>query len=196
MMKCSAAAVLWPGIRIAVMLCMSCSSPMEKLRRRDMTSHAVIARNSAAKEAAVILGAQPPLSLSFPDQRLDSIPFLEIVQAIEPLMHSSRRMRYIPISRATLTRTTEIVARAVLTACRPQPNAPVKAIYAYEVLSATNWFDLIINLRHSEQFDVASQWPRKMAALQAYEREMRASPHARSYEVVEALARSAEALWA
>jgi LmbE family N-acetylglucosaminyl deacetylase len=157
--------------------------------RHDVTSHAIAARSAAARDAARILGARPPLSLSFPDQRLDSVPFLDIVQSLERVIAEIKPDTVYTHFPGDLNKDHAIVARAAMTACRPQPGAPVKAIYAYEVLSATNWFDAAHQFSPQRTLDVISQWPRKMAALHAYQHEMRASPHARSYEVIEALGR-------
>ena len=45
----------------------------------------ILRRRASASEAAKILGANPPYFLDFPDQRLDSVPLIEIVHSIERL---------------------------------------------------------------------------------------------------------------
>ena len=77
-----------------------------------------------------------------------------------------------------------------MTACRPQPNFCVKQIYAFEVLSATEW-----NTPHSVSFipnyfvDITRFFQKKLDSIDAYSLEMREEPHSRSFAHVETLAR-------
>ena len=82
-----------------------------------------------------------------------------------------------------------IAHRAVLTACRPLPESPVRAIHAFEVPSSSEWAspgDAFVPTRF---VDIAATFATKMAALACYGDEMRAFPHPRSTQAVEALAR-------
>lgn len=155
--------------------------------RRDGAQHQVSARGASAAEAARVLGAHPPRSLGFPDQRLDAIALLDIVQAIEPIVNEIRPDIVYTHFLDDLNTDHAIVARSAMTACRPQPGGSVRALYAFEVLSATNWLDPTRQFFPQRTIDVSAYWARKQAALRAYEREMRPSPHARSHDVVDAL---------
>ena len=76
-----------------------------------------------------------------------------------------------------------ITHQAVMTACRPHPDAPVKEIFTFEVLSSTEWntpgFDAFVP---NVFIDITDYLEIKLLALSAYELEMRAPPHARSQE--------------
>lgn len=144
------------------------------------------ARADAARSAALVLGALPPVLLGLPDQRLDRIAFLDLVQAIEAVVAEVKAAVVYTHHGGDLNLDHRLVHRAVLTACRPLPGAPVTDILAFEVPSATEWGNLPFQPNHF--VEVAAQMPMKMAALAAYDREMRPFPHARSREAVEGLA--------
>jgi LmbE family N-acetylglucosaminyl deacetylase len=51
--------------------------------RPDATAEAVIQSNTAAAKAHQILGIKKSYMLGFPDNRMDSVPLLDIVQKLE-----------------------------------------------------------------------------------------------------------------
>jgi hypothetical protein len=70
-----------------------------------------------------------------------------------------------------------------MTACRPQPDFCVKEIYAFEVLSSTDWqtpglMPFIPNV----YVDISEHIDTKREVLKAYSEEMRESPHIRCIE--------------
>jgi LmbE family N-acetylglucosaminyl deacetylase len=148
-------------------------------------------RRRAGEKAASILGASLPVYLDFPDQQLDTVPFLEIVQAIERLTNALEPDLVYTHFADDLNMDHRIVAQAVLTALRPLPGRSTRAVYGCEVLSSTEWGFLGRSqaFRPTRFVDISGHMTLKMDALRAYDAEMRAFPHARSYECVEALAR-------
>ena len=82
-----------------------------------------------------------------------------------------------------------IVHQATVTACRPLPGSPVRALYAFETVSSTEWQTAGESFRPQRCVDIEPFLGRKLRALDAYQAEMRPFPHARSHEAVEALAR-------
>ncbi len=85
------------------------------------------------------VGAQLPIFLDFPDNQLDSVPLLQIVQSIEPHIDDFSPSVVYTHFAGDLNIDHSIVNRAVMTACRPQPNFSVQEIYAFEVPSSTGW---------------------------------------------------------
>jgi LmbE family N-acetylglucosaminyl deacetylase len=148
-------------------------------------------RRAAANEAAQILGANAPHFLDFPDQRLDQLGMLQIVQAIETISNEISPTVVYTHHYGDLNTDHRLASNAALTAFRPMPHCTVKAVYGFEVRSSTEWrFGLASEMFSPSRFlDISETWPRKMAALRAYHREMRGFPHSRSYEAVEAQAR-------
>ena len=148
-------------------------------------------RRSAAVRAAVVLGASPPRFLDFPDQRLDTVPLLEITQAIEAVTREITPEIVYTHHAGDLNADHRMVALATLTACRPLPGSCVRAIYGCETQSSTGWAagaagPEFLPVRFVA---IAGTLARKLDALHAYEYEMCAFPHARSYAAIEALAR-------
>jgi LmbE family N-acetylglucosaminyl deacetylase len=152
---------------------------------------AIAARQERAREAASILGAETPRFLGLPDNRLDSVPLLDVIKRVEAVVEEVNPTVVYTHHRGDLNIDHRIAFQATVTACRPQPGAPVRAIYCFEALSSTEW----AAGGPGEQFqptlfvDIRRHLPEKMRALASYGKELRPFPHPRSPEAVVALAR-------
>jgi N-acetylglucosamine malate deacetylase 1 len=146
----------------------------------------VAALRLAAGQAARTLGALTPRFLGFPDNRLDTLSLLEIVQAIEAVVAETGPEIVYTHHGGDLNIDHRIVHQAVLTACRPLPNTKIGAIYAFETASSTEWGGEGTGPRFAPNryVSISQQLDRKLAALKCYDVEMRAFPHARSYDAV------------
>ncbi|HWS68408.1 MAG TPA: PIG-L deacetylase family protein [Steroidobacteraceae bacterium] len=159
----------------------------------DSAAHQVQldARNAAARRAAEILGVRNLVYGKFPDNRMDTIALLEITRSIEDLIAQIKPDTVLTHHAGDLNVDHRRVHEAVVTACRPQSGHPVRTLLNFEVPSSTewqlgasapaflpNWFE-----------DITTTLERKLAALDAYEAELRAWPHPRSRKAVEHLAR-------
>lgn len=151
--------------------------------RGEVADSAIRARQEMAMRAAEVLGAEPPVFLGFPDNRLDSLPMLDLVQAIEAAVADILPRRVYSHHVGDLNVDHSVLARACLTVFRPQPGCSVEDIFGFEVLSSTNWnaphdaFNPTVFI-NTEGFE-----NQKIEALQCYAAEMRAFPHARSVEM-------------
>ena len=146
-------------------------------------------RSQAAIVAAEILGAQTPHFLNFPDNSMDSVPLLDVVQSVETALGSKKYNLIYTHSLADLNVDHQIAARVVRTAARPLPGQSVAAILAFEVPSSTEWgFDSDSDTPFNIVIDIDAQIDRKVAALSVYEKELRAPPHPRSQANVLSLA--------
>jgi len=147
-------------------------------------------RREAGCKAAEILGAQEPRFLDLPDNQLDTLPLLSVVKAIEEVLEELQPHTVYTHHSGDLNIDHSLINRAVLTACRPQPEEFVKNIYAFEVASSTEWsepaHDAVFTPNHF--VDIATCLDAKLGALEAYEFELRPFPHPRSKEAVMALA--------
>ncbi|GAA0841439.1 PIG-L family deacetylase [Marinobacter szutsaonensis] len=140
-------------------------------------------RNRAAKKAHSVLGIRQSYMLGFPDNRMDSVPLLDIVQKLEQLINELQPEVVYTHHQGDLNVDHQITHRAALTACRPVPGASVKELYAFEVLSATDWNDPGSSPFIANKFvDISDYLDKKLEALKAYELEMRHVPHTRSIE--------------
>ena len=147
-------------------------------------------RRVAAGKAARLLGAEAPRFAGFPENRSDTIPLLELVAAVEGVVRELRPATVYVSHPGNLNLDHRRSFEATATALRPQPGLSLRAIYAYEILSSTNWALRGIGPAFAPQrfVDVSAVFARKLQALELYGEEMRAAPHARSLEAVKALA--------
>lgn len=146
-------------------------------------------RAKAARRAGDILGVGRIVQRDFPDNRLDSVPLLDIVQAIEPVIAEVEPAVILTHSADDLNVDHRVCHQAVLTACRPQPGHPVRTILGFEVTSSTEWAFSAPAFAPNYFVDIGAQLDQKLKALDAYSEEMRPAPHPRSAESVAALAR-------
>ncbi|MCR6653754.1 MAG: PIG-L family deacetylase [Cellvibrionaceae bacterium] len=146
-------------------------------------------REQAAGRALAALGVKHWQSLGLRDNALDSYPLLEIIQPLEAFLRTFPAEVIYTHHGGDLNIDHQLTHRAVLTACRPIPGQSVRNIFCFEVLSSTEWGgSAAVPFRPNHFVDISKQWPRKLAALEAYSLEMRNFPHARSLSAVEALA--------
>lgn len=147
-------------------------------------------RKQAAVKAAELLGAAPPRFFDFPDNRLDTVPLLSLAQAVESVAAEIAPRIVYTHHGGDLNIDHQLCNRAVLTAFRPAPGQSVRAIYAFEVASSTEWrFGGAATQFAPNRFvDIGAHLAAKRAALAAYATEMRDWPHARSDKALVALA--------
>jgi LmbE family N-acetylglucosaminyl deacetylase len=147
-------------------------------------------RRAAARRAAQVLKVRAPRFLDFPDNRLDSVPLLDIVQALERVIAEVAPTVVYTHHGGDLNIDHRIVHQATLTALRPMPNSKIEGLFAFETPSSTEWATPAIGagFRPDRFIDISSVLERKLAALEAYGEELRPFPHPRSAEAVRALA--------
>jgi len=144
-----------------------------------------------AKEAAKLLGVADLLTYQLPDNRFDTLPLLDIVKIVEQLIDRIHPGVIYTHHGGDLNIDHSITFRAVLTATRPLPGCQVKEIYSFEVPSSTEWafHQLQPVFRPNVFVDISATLATKIQAAQAYESERRESPHPRSAEALQAIAR-------
>ncbi|MBF0256937.1 MAG: PIG-L family deacetylase [Gammaproteobacteria bacterium] len=148
-------------------------------------------RRSAAERAATILGAASVSFDELPDNRLDSIPLLEIIQRVEALIKEYRPTTVLTHHAGDLNVDHRCVHQAVVTACRPQRGHSVRTLLSFEVPSSTEWQPPGTDALFAPNWfvDISATLEQKLAALDAYAEELRDWPHPRSRQGVEHLAR-------
>jgi len=159
--------------------------------RPDAGMAQIGARRDAAREAACSLGSLPPLFFTLPDNRLDSVPLLDIVRPIEDVLRETAPRVVYTHHAGDLNIDHRRVHQAVMTACRPQIGHPVERIYAFEVPSSTEWSGPGFGpaFEPTRFVDIALWLDRKADALAAYAAELRPPPHPRSRDGIDNLAR-------
>lgn len=161
--------------------------------RKEIDTHTdeLKLRQHAANKAADILGIDSVSFYQLPDNRMDSIDLIDIVQIVEEMVAKYQPDTILTHHVGDLNVDHSAVNKAVMTACRPQSGHPVKSILSFEVPSSTEWQ----YSSHHESFtpnwfvDISTYLEHKLEALQCYSDELREWPHPRSLLGVETLAR-------
>ena len=147
-------------------------------------------RNHALHTAQKILGISSIECFGFPDNKMDSLPLLDIVKPLESVISKIQPSVIYTHHHGDLNVDHQLTHKAVMTACRPIPGSSVKEIYGFEVLSSTEWTTLQKDLFVPNLFiDISVELTTKMNAIDAYDAEMRSLPHSRSTAHVELLAK-------
>jgi LmbE family N-acetylglucosaminyl deacetylase len=148
------------------------------------------ARRINANNSAKILGAKPPRFAGFPENRSDTLPLLEVVGVIEKYVEELKPEVVYVSHGGNLNIDHQTSFRAAATALRPVPGSSVRAIYAYEILSSTDWAPegMGKSFRPNRFVEITRHLDRKLKALGGYGDEIRPEPHARSLLGVRALA--------
>lgn len=145
----------------------------------------------AARRANAKLGVSQVELLGLPDNRLDSLDRLDVVQAVETVVARVRPDTVYTHHAGDLNLDHQITHEAVATACRPLPGQCVRQILCFEVPSSTEWRlqGAGAGFQPNWYVDIGKGLDAKVAALEAYAMEMRPWPHARSCEALVHLAR-------
>lgn len=148
------------------------------------------ALKAKAREASKLLGARELFTFGLPDNRFDTVPLLDIVKIVEKLVDDLKPEVVFTQHGGDLNVDHAMTFRATMTATRPMAGCPVKQLFAYEVMSSTEWafqkFEQAF--RPSTFIDIGATLDAKIAAMQSYESEARPFPHPRSPESLRAAA--------
>jgi N-acetylglucosamine malate deacetylase 1 len=128
--------------------------------------------------------------LNLPDNKLDTIPLLEIIKIIEKEYNADITMLYDEVfthSSKDLNIDHQVASKITRILFRPQPNIRTSRLLEFETPSATEWSFQSFNPNHYE--DISPYWDWKLDKLKLYHEEMREFPHPRSYVAIEALSK-------
>lgn len=147
-------------------------------------------RNRNAARALAVLGVAEDeiFTQSRPCCRLDQVALIDLTKEVERHIRDFRPTRLYTHAADDPNVDHGTVHRAVLPAVRPLGDPSLRAVFAFEVLSSTEWNPLK-PFAPTCFMDVSASIDRKVTALAAYDDEMRSPPHPRSPEVLHALGR-------
>ncbi|WP_066190736.1 PIG-L deacetylase family protein [Gracilibacillus timonensis] len=144
-----------------------------------------------ALNAHKVLGVKETFFLDLPVVGLSDIPtkelnkaFFDIVKQIKP------DIAYIP-HKGDMHIDHTMVAESAMVALRPASNPQLKAIYAYETLSETEWnIPSIDNIFVPNVWtDITSTFDKKVEAMKCFKSQLHDFPHPRSLEAIESLSK-------
>jgi LmbE family N-acetylglucosaminyl deacetylase len=156
--------------------------------RLDADPEAVQVLRKRSQEVARMLGARDLAMFSLPDNRFDTVPLLDVVKIIEDLIARWAPQVVYTQHGGDLNVDHAVTFRATMTATRPMKGCSVRAVYAYEVASSTEWAFQQFSppFRPNVFVDISTTLALKMKAMEAYESEVRAFPHPRSSAALQA----------
>lgn len=138
-----------------------------------------------ATHASEILGVEKLYFSSMPDQKLDTLPLLEVTQKIEQYIRDINPHIIYTHHSGDINKDHRIVFDATMVAARPTPDNRVKKIYCYETPSSTEWGPSSIKpFKPNVYVDIEKFIDIKLKAMEAYISELRNYPHPRSIEAL------------
>ena len=148
-------------------------------------------RDEAARAALSALDVDDFTRHAFPDNQMDTVPCLELAQAIEKVVAETQPDTVYTHHHGDLNVDHRATHEAVLTALRPQPAQKTASILTFEVMSSTEWRTPTPSTAFIPNWfvDISDYLDAKMNALACYDLEMRPWPHSRSLKALESLAR-------
>jgi LmbE family N-acetylglucosaminyl deacetylase len=160
------------------------------LQREHADLAKVEALQARSRQVAKLLGAKDVLMQNLPDNRFDTVPLLDIIKIVESLIARLSPEVVYTHHGSDLNLDHVMLHRAVLTATRPMENQSVREVFAFEVLSSTEWAfqQFEPNFHPSVFVDIGYTLDIKIQAMSYYETEVRSFPHPRSPEAIRAIA--------
>lgn len=147
-------------------------------------------RIDASGVAQAELGIATVERADFPDNKMDGVPLLAVVQRLETVLEKIKPSVIYTHHHGDLNIDHRLTHAAVMTACRPLPETSVREILGFEALSSTEWVaSRELSFAPNYFVDISRFLAIKLRALGAYSDEMRQAPHSRSFEHIEVLAR-------
>lgn len=144
-----------------------------------------------SQRAAKILGVRRHAIKSFPDNQFDTVPLLSLVHTIEKEIAAWQPEIIYTHDWHDVNIDHRRTAEAVEAAVRPVAGAAIKRVLSFGIPSSSEWnFARPTHFApHVFQALTPVHLKKKLAAMAAYRSELRAFPHPRSLEYLEALAR-------
>jgi len=164
-----------------------------------IAAQGMAARNQSKKElkklheqcmqSVDILGIKKVFFLNFPDNKMDSVPLLDIVQKFEQIITKVKPDIIYTHHENDLNVDHRLCFQAVNTACRPCNKDGATEIYTFETLSCTEWQWSQPRFAPNTYIDISTFIKDKIKALKAYKSEVAKFPHPRSEEGIKTLAK-------
>ncbi len=135
-----------------------------------------------ARRAAEVVGLASLRLLALPDQRLDTVPLIELTQQLEAILDDIGPGVVYTHFPEDVNDDHRIVARCAWVACRPYRRQRLGMFAVFETPSSTEWAWPLPGtpLQPSLFVDVTDTIDVKVAAMECYETELRDYPHPRS----------------
>jgi LmbE family N-acetylglucosaminyl deacetylase len=139
-----------------------------RFERRDQADRKLIqALQDSIRKVGQMLGVKDLTFYQLPDNRFDTVPLLDIIKPIETLIMDLKPQVVYTHHGGDLNIDHAIINRAVLIATRPPAASTVKTVYAFEVVSSSEWTFQSLNpvFRPNTFIDVSETLETKIEAM-------------------------------
>ena len=176
------------GVKISAIFLSDGESSRKNLNIKKL----ILERRKQAKKAAKIIGITNLVFGDFPDNSMDTVPMLKIIQFIEKQIKKLKPDTIFTHFDNDLNIDHQITSKAVATACRPIKNQTVKSILFFEVLSSSEWNISTKNKNFKPNYfiNINKSIKYKIKALKCYKKEIKKWPHPRSIKGVDLLSKN------
>lgn len=162
------------------------------MERQDAGAQLLNSLKEDARMAADVLGVELVDFADLPDNRFDSVDLLDICKIVEGAIDVFKPHVIYTHHWNDLNIDHRRTSQAVMTATRPIGACPVRAVYAFETVSSTEWNFSGREAAFSPNYFVplsAQQLDKKLRAVSEYRTEMKIFPHPRSTDMLKYLAK-------
>jgi len=155
---------------------------------RDNHNLKINKRKQQAIDCCKYLKTNPPIFFDFPDNKIDSIPLLNVIKKLEGIIKKIKPSTIYTHYFGDLNIDHQKTFEAVNVACRPLKGNIIKNIFCFEVLSSTEW-----KISYKKKFNpnlfinIDNELKKKIFALKIYKEELRKYPHSRSLKGIKTL---------
>ena len=153
--------------------------------KRDNSSSGIKKRRDQAKKACSTIGVKKVEFLNFTDQKMDTIPLVEIIDKIEMAIKKSCASILYAHYWGDVNQDHRRLFEASLVASRPHSQSTIKQLICFETPSSTEWGGLQNNFSPNLFVNIEKTIGKKLAALKEYKEEIGRFPHPRSIEAIE-----------
>lgn len=143
-------------------------------------------RKNNAIKVSKIIGYKNLFTYNYPDNQMDRVTFLDIVQTLEEKIDYIKPSKIYTHYPYDLNIDHQITSKAVTTATRPISKHNVQEILFFEIPSSTEWANK--TFKPNLFIDIEKNIEKKMKLLNIYKNEMRNVPHPRSLKNIKNLA--------
>ena len=172
------------NVEVATLILGEGITSRDKTRDRESRHSEIESLKKNIIDANKILGIEKVFTFDFPDNRFDTVALLDIIKVIEEIKWSFRPDTIFTHFANDLNIDHAITNKAIMAATRPMNDEPVKEIYAFEVLSSTEW-NFPLSFFPDTFVDISGTLKKKQEAMNVYKNELRDFPHPRSLEGIE-----------
>ena len=156
---------------------------------RGKNKKEIIKRKKACINLFKYLNLPKPIFFNFPDNGMDKIPLLKIIQKIEGKIKIYKPDTIFTHFSHCLNIDHRLTYEAVITACRPINKLSVKKILSFEIPSSTDWALFKgKNFQPNYYIDISRHLKKKIDLIKFYKQELRNYPHSRSIKSIISLA--------